>query len=261
MKEIAAGLIAAGAIGTTWVSIDSQDIKPPFKNSVASTDFDYIKADDPDAFESIRFVGRERTEMPDKRNDELMSDNTFVFEAKFRDGKLIPIWAHNSFGDVQTAQRYATMVTGPLGKLPEPMRKILTRVVIHKGNETAFAEDGGHFFVLYSENMETRVKNHDLEETVFHESVHATLDQKHAKTEAWLSAQKADGAFITEYGANNAGKEDMAESALFAYTMLKYPGRLPAEVEDWVRKNTPNRLAFFKKIFAEMEKKPGNPER
>lgn len=253
MKTLLAGLTVAFTVGASWMGLGSQDVKPLFKNSVASTDFDFIKSDDPDAFESLRFVGRETTEMPDKRNDDLMAENTFVFEAKFRDGKRIPIWAHHSFGDVQTAQRYAAMATGPLGKLPEPMRKTLTRVVIHKGNETAFAEDEGHFFVLYSENMETRVKNHDLEETVFHESVHASLDKKHAKSEAWLSAQKADGAFITEYGANNAGKEDMAESALFAYTMLKHPGRLPAEVENWVSRHTPNRLAFLKKIFAEME--------
>ena len=228
--------------------------KPLFKNSIVSTEFDFITSDDSNAFKSLRFLGQGTREMPDKRNNKLKAKDTFIFEARFRDDSKVKIWAHSSFGSMEVAERYALMLSGPLGKLPELMRKKLLHVVIHKGDLTAFAESRGHFFVLYSENMETRVRNHDLEETVFHESVHATLDLKYSKSKAWLSVQKADGGFITEYAASNPTKEDLPESALFAYTMLKHPGRLPVEVEKWVHTHMPNRLAFFRRVFSEGEK-------
>ena len=227
--------------------------EPPFRNSIVSTSFDFIRADDPSAFKTLRFFGRERREMPDKRNEELFADGTYLFEADFRDGSKVEIWAHGDFGSRDVAERYAAMVTEPLGRLPELMRKRLSHVVIHNGNETAFAEQDGHFFVLYSENMEVRVRNHDLEETVFHESVHATLDAEYNKTRAWLSAQEEDGEFMTLYAAQNPAKEDLPESALFAYTMLKHPGRLPSEVEESVRQKMPHRLAFFRKLFSKSE--------
>ena len=229
--------------------------EPLFKNSIVSTEFDFITSGDPNAFKSLRFLGQGRREMPDKRNNKLFANDTFIFEASFRDDSKVKIWAHSSFGSKDVAERYANMLCGPLGRLPEMMRKQLSHVVIHNGDETAFAEHKGHFFVLYSENIETRVRNHDLEETVFHESVHATLDLKHNKSEAWLSAQKADGNFITKYAAAKPAKEDLPESALFAYTMLKHPGRLPSEVEQWVHSHMPNRLAFFQRLFSESEKK------
>lgn len=235
-------------------SNDAHSVEPLFKNSIVSTEFDFITSDDPNAFESLRFLGQGTREMPDKRNNKLMGKDTFIFEARFGDDSEVKIWAHSAFGSMEVAERYALMLSGPLGKLPELMRKKLSHVVIHKGDLTAFAESAGHFFVLYSENMETRVRNHDLEETVFHESVHATLSLKHSKSKVWLSAQKADDGFITEYAASNPTQEDLPESALFAYTMLKYPGRLPSEVETWVHKHMPNRLAFFRRIFSGVKK-------
>jgi len=134
------------------------------------------------------------------------------------------------------------MLLGPVGKLPMLMRKKLAHIVILKGNESAFAEDKGHFFSIYSENIDIRYENNDLEETVFHESVYATLDEIYAGSEVWLSAQRSDNGFITNYAERNPNKEDLAESALFAYTYLKFPDRLPAYVITWMENMMPNRL-------------------
>lgn len=224
---------------------------PLFKNSIVSTEIDFITSEDPSAFKALRFLGRETQEMPDRRNDELMDKEPFVFEATFTDGSKVGIWAHSSFENVGKAERYAEMLCAPLGKLPPVMRGKLAHVVIHKGDATAFGEAEGHFFVVYSENLEIRVRNHDLEETVFHESVHATLEMTYRKNPDWLAAQKADTGFITNYAADNSSLEDLPEAALFAYTLQKHPGRLPAEVESWVQKHMPNRLAFFRGIFSE----------
>ena len=86
--------------------------------------------------------------------------------------------AHPKFKSWKTALKSVEPVAEAVGELPTFMRATLDHVVIHRGDETAFGESEGHFFVLYSVNIRTRIRNHDLEETVLHESVHATLDSE-----------------------------------------------------------------------------------
>lgn len=90
-------------------------------------------------------------------------------------------------------------------------------MVLHKGDEVAFGEEEGHFFVLYSENIRKRVKTHDLEETIFHESIHATLEKDHAKSQKWLEAQKKDGDFITKLPGDFPSRR-ISQCPLFSHT-------------------------------------------
>lgn len=228
---------------------DNPPVTPLFLNSIVSTDIDFIETGDPDAFTSLTYTGLEDKEMPDSRTDDLFDTNTFIFDAAFSNGKIVEIWAHSSFGNQAAAQEYADKLTSRLGKLPEFMRDELSHVVVHKGDAGAFSEALGNFMVLYSDNMDTRIANHDLEETVFHETVHASLDAIHASSADWKAAQNADGTFITDYAEEYPGREDLAESALFVYTLLTYPGRMPSEVEAWISEHIPNRLSFLRTIF------------
>lgn len=232
------------------ICIGGQSLADPiFPNSVVSNDLEFIRAIDQSVFSCLAFQGTERAEMPDKRSDSLFDSGTFIFQANYKDGTYVGLWAHSDFGSQAAALRSVEPVAQAIGKLPTIMRSKLDHVVIHKGDEVAFGEADGHFFVLYSDNIRTRMRNHDLEETVFHESVHATLDAKYLRNRAWRSAQRTDGAFVTEYAARLPEKEDMAESALFAWTMLMHPGRLPGNIEVRVRQIMPNRLAFFEDLF------------
>ena len=224
---------------------------PIYENSVVSNDLDFIRHEDPGVFACIRYDGEVRAEMPDKRRDELFADGVFVYSAEYTDGTSVGIWVHPDAGSKRDARKLALQVAEPVGKLPTIMRSLLDHAVIHKGNETAFSEHLGRFFVLYSGNMAIRIRNHDLEETIFHESAHATLDHPWAKSTRWINAQRADGAFITRYAKRKPHSEDLAESALFAWTLLIHPGRLPEWVERKVRSTMPNRLDFFKEIFVE----------
>ncbi len=233
--------------------------EPPFRNSVVSTDFDFIRSDDPTMAFEVVDAGRARKEMPDKRSDELMADDVFVFELSYRDGVQVEVWADPDFATREEAVSYASMIGSALGKLPAEPRRILSHVVVHSGDEVAFAEELGHFFVLYSENMKKRVAQHDLEETIFHETIHATLEAKHASNPQWLKAQESDPGFITEYAASNPLKEDLPESALFAYTLIHHPGRLPAEVEQTIRRLMPQRLQYLTQIFDRWTVRPPQP--
>jgi len=248
MKKIV--MLLTGCLSLVATTITSAaGAAPLYPNSVVSNDHEFIATSDESAFACLVFEGRRTAEMPDKRSDQLMAKKTFIFTAHYTDGTSVGLWAHPKFKTEAKALESVAPAAEAVGKLPTFMRRALDHVVIHRGDETAFGEGEGHFFVLYSENIKTRIRNHDLEETVFHQSVHATLDSKYVRSKEWLAAQKADGDFITKYAKRLPKKEDMAESALFAWTMIMHPGRLPANVEARAREIMPNRLAFLEGLF------------
>lgn len=248
-KSIFSGLMIFASCPTGAVE------KPFFENSIVSNDIDFIASNDPTAKSSTEYLGTFSREMPDKRNDSLFDERAHVFKMTFTDSAVVEILAHSDFADVNEAMRYSNMLAGPIGKLPFSMRDTLSHVVIHKGDQTAFSEHLGHFFVLYSENMETRIHNNDLEETIFHESVHATLDHEHREASQWIEAQRADGVFVTNYAAQNPDGEDFAESALFAYTLKYHPNRISTGLRDWLVTNVPNRIAYLNKLFDGLEQR------
>jgi hypothetical protein len=233
----------------TILSNETKAQNPLFLNSVVSNNIDFILDTDPDDFVSLTFIGLDDKEMPSSLTSVLFDVNTFVFEATFASGPSVEIWCHSSFPSQIAAQEYADKLCPRLGKLPNVHRDMLHHVVIHNGDATAFAETQGNFFVLYSDNMDDRISTNDLEETVFHESVHASIQETYENSPLWLNAQAADPACITDYGQASPNIEDMAESALFAYTFLIHPGRLAANIENWLIQNNSNRLAFFHPIY------------
>lgn len=224
---------------------------PPYRSSVVGTDFDFITEDDPSAFKRLEFVGFEEFEMPDKRKTgEPLLQNAYVFNAYFSDGTKVGIALDKDFGSRQAAEQDALRYTPRLGKLPSLYRRNLRHVVVHAGGEdtTAFAEDKGHFFVIYSANATKRIGTRDLEETFFHEATHASIQAKHVEGAAWRNARERDNAFITDY-AKTEEQEDFAESALFAFTLIHHPERFPASDRAKIERQIPNRIAFFRTVF------------
>lgn len=224
---------------------------PLYPSSVVGTDFDLITDNDPSAFEHLEFIEFGEFEMPDKRNTgEPLVQSAYVFGAHFADGTKVGIALDKDFGSRQMAEQEAMRHAPRLGRLPALYRQNLKHIVIHKGGRdtTAFAEDKGHFFVLYSENASERIGTHDLEETFFHEGTHATIQTHYLGSAAWEIAKARDNAYITEY-AKTEDQEDFAESALFAYSLIFHPERFPAAERARIEKQMPNRIAFFRTVF------------
>lgn len=223
---------------------------PPYRSSVVGTDFDYITEADPDAFIRLQDKGQGLAEMPDKsdRAASLMQQ-AFLFAASFSDGTEVQLVIDADFGSQDSARQEALRYTPRLGRLPTALRQGVRRLVVHKGGEnvTAFSDAG--LIVLYSDNATKRISTHDLEETIFHESVHASWDKAHARSAEWLDAQKKDGQFITDYARKNPFGEDLAESALFAYTLLHHPDRIPKEEAAKIAALIPHRIAFVKTLL------------
>lgn len=247
VRRLVLSILPGGLIAAAYAM--PAQANPIFPNSVVSNDLEFIRTSDRSMFSDLAYAGKRRAEMPDKRRNELFADGVYIFKADYRDGTCVELWAHPDFESRSSAEASVEPVAQAVGKLPTIMRSRLDHVVVHKGDRTAFGEHLGHFFVIYSDNIKARIRNHDLEETVFHESVHATLDRWHARNRKWRKAQRKDRGFVTEYAADLPKREDLAESALFAWTILVHPGRLPQDIEAQVRKIMPNRLAYFEKLF------------
>jgi hypothetical protein len=239
---LGAALLATGA----WQEQAPRGLYP---SSVVGTDFDFLQEGDPDAFERIEYRGEGFPEMPDKRGDAPLRQQAFMFVAHFEDGTSVHLSIDHDFGTEEEARKEALRYTPRLGRLPTALRNGVDRVIVHQGGEdtTAFSDVG--CMVLYSENATKRIGTHDLEETVFHESVHAAWDKLHRESTPWLEAQKRDGRFVTDYAAKNPGGEDLAESALFAYALIHHPERIPAAEAARIGEAIPARIEFVGRLL------------
>ncbi|WP_136441137.1 hypothetical protein [Pacificoceanicola onchidii] len=246
------------ALALSFGALSPAIAAPPFYSSVTSNDIDYIRTSDPSALICLRLLGRDRREMPHKSRSRLFADDVFVFEARYTDGRRLEFWADPRFRSETKALDTVHPVARSVGRLPTPMRTKLDHVVVNTGNHTANSEDQGRFFVVYDRNVKKRLGTHDLDETVFHESVHATLDIPHAKSRRWRQAQQSDKGFATGYAAENPGQEDLAETALIAYTLMTHPARLPPSVKRYMEQTIPDRLAALRHILPR-NKAPAGP--
>jgi hypothetical protein len=215
--------------------------QPLYPNSVASNDLDFIRPDDPAACWSLTRTARARTEMYDPRRDILFVEGAFQFTVTFADHNM----RLNVHPKTRNPAQRARQAAASVARLPGEMRRAVTYVNILDGDGAAWEDAQGGFFTLYDGLMARRLAEHDLDETVFHEAAHVALDPVLSNDPDWRANQQADGAFITRYAAENPDKEDIAETALFVWTMLYHPGRLPVGVEAAVRATIPNRLEYM----------------
>jgi hypothetical protein len=218
--------------------------EPPFRSSVVGTDFHFITAADPDTFIRLEDKGQGSAEMPDKADRTVpLVQQAFLFVAHFNDGTRVNLAIDANFKTQDSARTEALRYGPRLGKLPTALRMGVERVVVHQGgaNVTAFSDFG--LIVLYSDNATKRIGTHDLEETVFHESVHA-WDRTHASSAEWMDVQTKDGSFVTDYARKNPKGEDLAESALFAFNLIHHPDRIPRETAESI-----SRLPFIEKLL------------
>jgi hypothetical protein len=225
-----------------------------YRSSVTGTDFDFITDADPSTFLCLEFQGKRLREMPDKVERGELVQPALVFMAYYEDGTSVDIALDADFATEEAAREEALRYAARLGKLPTTLRGGVKRIVVHAGptDATAFSDKG--LIVLYSANATKRIATHDLEETLFHESVHAAWDSRLRESEGWLAAQKSDGTFLTAYAAKNPDGEDLAESALFAYTLVHHPERIPVEHAARIRAAIPARIAFVESLVP-----PGRP--
>ncbi|MEY8827597.1 hypothetical protein AB9K34_04135 [Sedimentitalea sp. XS_ASV28] len=216
-------------------------------DATADTVFDIIRDSDPSTFLCLAYEGRTIRQMWDKRLDDESDLEVFHFTAHFSDMPAIDIILNPEFETPEAARREAQKYTRRLGQVPLVFRHGIRQLGIHAGDRGFHAGTGKVF--VYAQMAERRIAENHLQESLLHEGVHATLDAEYRLSPEWIAAQQSDGRFLTRYAAHRPDREDLAETALFAYSLLRHPGRIPPADSAVIARTTPARIAVIERIL------------
>lgn len=217
-------------------------------SSTADTVFDIITTEDPSSFVCLSYEGRTIRQMWDKRENDEFNHNVFLFHAHYDDAPPIDIILNPEFGTVEEARAEALRYTYRIGQLPLVFRHGIRQFGIHKGRQGFHAGTGKIF--MYQDQASHRIAQNKLEESILHEAVHASWDAQYRLSPKWVEAQQADRRFMTGYGASRPDREDLAETALFAYALLSKPGRIPPVDSRDILAAVPARIAVIEQLLA-----------
>mgnify|MGYP001765650037 CR=1 FL=1 len=213
----------------------------PVYDSTADTVFDIITAADPSAFVCLQPLGQAPRQIWDKRVDGEPVVNAHLFEARYSDGARIEVAVNPEF-PAEATEAIARRFALPLGQLPTALRAGIGRFSVHGGDQGFHAGDGQ--IVVYTGRADRRAADLHLEESLFHEAVHASWNRDHAAATGWRTAQRADGGFLTGYAEAAPEVEDLAETSLFAFAILHHPDRFPPADTADTRAAVPHRIAY-----------------
>lgn len=232
---------------TTTAATSVQDLQatqtdPPFHGSIF-VDSDIVRPSDPTVFESVSFTGRGSRTVFDRRVDDWITINAYLFVLVFSDGLASEVVVNPEFGSESAAQAQAETFGKRMGLLPYVLRTNVSEVWIHKGEERFGG--GSDSILIHTGQADSHIDDGILEETLIHETTHASLDAEYEDTPDWKAAQEADGRFITSYAKEFPDREDLAESFLLYLAVRYRSGRISPHVKSTIEETIPNRIAFF----------------
>ena len=221
-------------------SIPAQD-DPPYWGTIF-IDPDIIVETDSSTFLNISYAGTGSRRMYDRRVPGWVTRNAYLFNAGFNDGLTAEVQVNPEFS-LDDARAMSLKYARVIGQLPTVLRKDVETVWIHKG-ENPFG-GGNNNLLIHTGQAVLYEQDGILEETFVHEAAHTSLDSYHASAADWLSAQRADDRFISNYARDFPGREDIAESFL-PYLAIRYrPDRISESMKKTIEETIPNRIKYF----------------
>lgn len=215
---------------------------PPFDGTIFLNP-DIIVPTDPTTFLVASYVGQGERTMFDRRVDNWVTVNAYLFTASFSDGLAAKIQVNPEFGSADAAAVEAEKYGRIIGQLPHVLRTDVETVWIHQGVQ--LFGGGNHNILIHTGQSALYEQEGILEETLVHESSHTSLDAAHATAPAWITAQFADGNFISTYARDNPVREDIAESFLPYLAYRLRPGRIAQALAETFVETMPNRIRYF----------------
>jgi hypothetical protein len=219
------------------------DVEPPFSGTIF-LDPDIITPSDPTTYTGLRFKGRGKRTVFDRRADADVTIRAFLFAARYSDeAGRTEVVVNPEFRKLRAATKAAKKYSRVVGQLPAVLRETVSEIVIHRGVEPF----GGGFKGLLIHTGQSAEYERDgiLEETLVHEASHTSLDPTHFDAPGWRAAQKADPTFISTYARDFPDREDVAESFLPWFAVRHRADRITPELKAQIEQTIPNRLAYF----------------
>ena len=207
---------------------------------------DILGPADPTSLRSISFTGRGVRWVFDRRVNQWVMVDAYLFEAQFGD-RTVEFQVNPEFGSRAAARRQVDVFAPAIGRLPAVLISSLDEVELNAGEGLVGGNPYNRSFLIHADDEATKhaVREGFLEEVFLHEGAHVSLDLSHADSPGWRAAQQADGAFISDYAQDYPDREDVAESIL-PYFAIRYRSNRFSASERWFMTMTiPNRLVYF----------------
>ena len=137
-----------------------------------------------------------------------------------------------------------------MARIPKLLRLGVKTITIHKGKNPW---GGGNADILIhkgsGEFYKTFWEGDIYDETLVHEAVHTSLDNKIRDTEEWKAAVAADGIYVSDYARSYPRREDVAESfVIYLATRCAKDTMTQPELDKW-EKQLGNRFRLFDTYF------------
>jgi hypothetical protein len=219
--------------------------QPPYSGTIF-LDPDILLPTDPTAFVSLTAAGRGNRVMFDRRVNNWITVNAYLFTAAYNDGLTAEVQVNPEFGSTAAAQAEAQKYAPVLGRLPTALRRDMQTVWIHRGKQPFGG--GNNNVLIHTEQAVEYEQQGILEETLVHEAAHTSLDGRYAASSGWTTAQQRDVNFISTYARDFPTREDVAESFLPYLAVAYRPDRISADMAATVTQTIPNRIAYFRSL-------------
>lgn len=217
---------------------------PPFAGTVFVTP-DILDASDPSSLGGVQYVGRRERQFWDRPAERWTTVNVHLFDVLYADHH-VEYQVHPEFDSRQAAQAEVDKYAPALGRLPVDLLSGTREVEISVAPGFVFQGNGSLGIIhIYTDQGELDLRDGFVEEVLFHEGGHTSLDVNHADSVGWRAAQEADGVFISDYARDHPDSEDIAESILPYFAVRYHPERLTEADLAAILAAIPNRLAYF----------------
>ncbi|MEM6966571.1 MAG: hypothetical protein AAF573_17535 [Bacteroidota bacterium] len=213
-------------------------------------DSNIILTSDPTTFKSLTEAGIGSREMYDRRVDNWITVDAFLFEVTYDDGLQSEVRVNPEFETVEAAKKEALKYARRIGQLPTALRRDVKSITINKGKE--LYGGGNEDILIHTGQTSEYERDGILEETLVHEATHTSLDAYHAYSEKWIDAQLADGKFISSYAADYPTREDLAETFLMYLAVRYRADRIATGLKDSIVAQIPERIKYLDSLKLEM---------
>ncbi len=218
---------------------------PPFSGTIF-LDPDIVTPADPSTFMDVTSTGRGMRTMFDRRVNNWITTNAYLFFAQFDDGLSAEIQVNPEFGSEAESLAQAERFAPFIGQLPTALRRDLQTVWIHRGVQPFGG--GNNNILIHTGQADEYLRDGILEETLIHEATHTSLDGRYASTPEWQAAQAADQNFISTYARDFPNREDMAESFLLYLAIRFRSDRISPQLASSINITMPNRIEYFESL-------------
>ena len=215
---------------------------PPFSGTIF-IDPDIITDADPTVFSDVSYAGQGLRWMFDRRVNDWIYVNAYLFDASYDDGLIIEIQVNPEFGSPAAALTEASKYGPVIGRLPTALRTDVETAWIHLGVQPFGG--GNNNLLIHTGQADLYAADGILEETFVHEASHTSLDTDHGGAPGWLAAQTADAEFISTYARDFPQREDIAESFLPYLAVRHRPDRISMSLAETILTTIPNRINYF----------------